>query len=106
MVGLRDRRLVGAALRVQLEYEATFARVERFALALQLRGAWLWVLSTSFLWIEHCVARGSCGSCFLDNTLCWYARQETLLCARPDESCRLELCMSVVRTGLAGVLWL
>ena len=25
---------------------------------------------------------------------------------RIDESCRLELCTSVVRTGLAGVLWL
>ena len=50
--------LLGAALREQLECEARYARVEWFAKTLQLRGVWFWVLSTTFVWIEHCVAHG------------------------------------------------
>ena len=60
----------------------------------------------SFVWIKHHVACRRGGGCFLGKTQCWYAGKETLLHVRLDESCRLELCTSVVHTGLAGVLWL
>ena len=55
------------------ERKAAFARVEWFALTLQLREVWCVVRSTSIVWIKHCVARGCSGSYFLGETQCWHA---------------------------------
>ena len=54
------------------ERKAAFARVEWFALILQLREAWCVVWSTSIVWIKHRATRGCGGSCFLGKTQRWH----------------------------------